>query len=109
MALVFLDIDFEVLPIAIVWAAVALVYMLPIGPGFIEIAYIGIFGLAIGFDDPMLGLAAADVMIFRIFQWLIPIPIGYGLILSWQKRDNFSLLSADSAQYKPDSPSGTRS
>jgi len=101
LALYFVDIDFDVLPISVVWAAVALVYMLPIGPGFIEIAYIGIFGLTIGFDDPMLGLAAAGVMIFRIFQWLIPIPIGYGLILYWQKRDNFSLLSADSAQYKP--------
>jgi uncharacterized membrane protein YbhN (UPF0104 family) len=101
LALFFVDIDFDVLPISIVWAAVALVYMLPIGPGFIEIAYIGIFGLAIGFDNPMLDLAAAGVMIFRIFQWLIPIPIGYGLILYWQKRDHFSLLSADSAQYKP--------
>jgi len=101
LALVFVDIDFDVLPISVVWAAVALVYMLPIGPGFIEIAYIGIFGLAIGFDNPMLDLAAAGVMIFRIFQWLIPIPIGYGLILYWQKRDHFSLLSADSAQYKP--------
>jgi uncharacterized membrane protein YbhN (UPF0104 family) len=103
LAMYFVGVDFDVLPVSVVWAAVALVYMLPIGPGFIEIAYIAIFGLAIGFDDPMLGLAAAGVMIFRIFQWLIPIPIGYGLILYWQKRDHFSLLSADSAQYKPKS------
>ena len=99
LAMYFVGVDFDVLSVAVVWAAVALVYMLPIGPGFIEIAYIAIFGIAIGFDDPMLDLAAAGVMIFRIFQWLIPIPIGYGLILYWQKRDNFSLLSADKAQH----------
>jgi uncharacterized membrane protein YbhN (UPF0104 family) len=105
LAMYFVDVDFDVLPISVVWASVALVYMLPIGPGFIEIAYIAIFGLAIGFDNPMLDLAAAAVMILRIFQWLIPIPIGYGLILYWQKRDHFNLLSADRANYQPESPS----
>ena len=30
-----------------------------------------------------------------------PIPIGYGLILYWQRRDRFSLLSADEAQFEP--------
>ena len=103
LALYFVDVDFDVLPVSVVWATVALVYMLPIGPGFIEIAYIAIFGIAIGFDNPMLDLAAAGVMIFRIYQWLIPIPIGYGLILYWQKRDNFNLLSADKAQYASES------
>ena len=48
LALFFVDVDFDILPVSIVWASVALVYMLPIGPGFIEIAYIAIFGLAIG-------------------------------------------------------------
>lgn len=100
LAMVFVGVDFDVLPVAVVWATVALVYMLPIGPGFIEIAYIALFGMAIGFDNTMLDLAAAGVMIFRIFQWLLPIPIGYGLILYWQKRDHFNLLSADSAQYQ---------
>jgi uncharacterized membrane protein YbhN (UPF0104 family) len=104
----FIGVDFDVLPVAVVWASVALVYMLPIGPGFIEIAYIAIFGIAIGFDNKMLDLAAAGVMIFRIFQWLIPIPIGYGLILYWQKRDNFNLLSADSAQYQAGTQSSRR-
>jgi uncharacterized membrane protein YbhN (UPF0104 family) len=98
LAMYFVGVDLDVLPIAVVWASVALVYMLPIGPGFIEIAYIAIFGIAIGFDNEMLNLAAAGVMVFRIFQWLIPIPVGYGLIMYWQKRDNFSLLSADKAQ-----------
>jgi len=65
LAMHFIGVDFDVLPVAVVWASVALVYMLPIGPGFIEIAYLLI----------------------------------YGLILYWQKRDRFSLLSADSAQY----------
>ena len=99
LAMYFVGVDFDVLPVAIVWASVALVYMLPIGPGFIEIAYVVLFGLAIGdFDSPELGLALAAVMIFRLFQWLIPIPIGYGLIFYWQKRDNFNLLSAETAQ-----------
>ena len=102
LAMYFIGVDFDVLPVSVVWATVALVYMLPIGPGFIEIAYIALFGLAIGFDNQMLDLAAAGVMVFRIFQWLLPIPIGYGLILYWQKRDNFNLLSADRATYQPD-------
>lgn len=99
LAMYFVGVDFDVLPVSVVWASVALVYMLPIGPGFIEIAYILIFGIAIGFDNEMLDLAAAGMMVFRIFQWLIPIPIGYGLILYWQRRDRFSLLSADKAQF----------
>lgn len=102
LALAFVGVDFDVLPLSIVWASVALVYMLPIGPGFIEIAYVALFGLAIGFDNPMLDLAVAGVMVFRLFQWLIPIPIGYGLIFYWQKRDRFNLLSAESAQVRPD-------
>ena len=104
---IFIGVDFDVLPVSIVWAAVALVYLLPIGPGFIEIAYVLIFGIAIGFDHPMLGLALAAVMIFRLFQWLIPIPIGYGLIFYWQKRDNFNLLSAESAQMQTDQAADT--
>lgn len=109
LAMYFIGVDFDVLPVSVVWASVALVYMLPIGPGFIEIAYILIYGLAIGFENQMLDLAAAGVMIFRIYQWLIPIPIGYGLILYWQKRDNFNLLSADTASYagKDDPPTGS--
>lgn len=92
LAMYFVGVDFDILPVATIWAAVALVYLLPIGPGFIEIAYVLIFGLAIGFDNPELGLALAGVMIFRLFQWLIPIPVGYGLIFYWQKRDDFSLV-----------------
>jgi uncharacterized membrane protein YbhN (UPF0104 family) len=104
LAMAFVGIDFDVLAVSVIWASVALVYMLPIGPGFIEIAYVALFGLAIGFDDPMLGLAVAGVMIFRLFQWLIPIPIGYGLIFYWQKRDNFNLLSTESAQVQAGEP-----
>ena len=92
------QVDFDVLAVSIVWASVALVYMLPVGPGFIEIAYVALFGLAIGFDNPGLDLAVAGVMIFRLFQWLIPIPLGYGLIFYWQKRDDFNLLSTEAAK-----------
>jgi uncharacterized membrane protein YbhN (UPF0104 family) len=65
LAMAFVGIDFDVLAVSVIWASVALVYMLPIGPGFIEIAYVALFGLAIGFDDPMLDLAVAGVMIFQ--------------------------------------------
>ena len=106
LAMFFVGVDFDVLPVAIVWASVALVYMLPIGPGFIEIAYVLIYGLAIGFDNPELGIALAGVMIFRLFQWLIPIPIGYGLIFYWQKRDNFNLLSTEAAQIQGEAGGG---
>ena len=54
----------------------------------------------------MLALVMAGVMIFRIFQWLVPIPIGYGLTIYWQKRDHFSLLSADRAAGEPSTDAG---
>jgi len=102
LAMAFVGVDFDVLPVSVIWATLAIVYMLPIGPGLIELAYIFIFSLYLGRDNPMLAPASAGVMVFRVYQWLIPIPIGYALIAWWQKRDKFSLLSTDTAQIVPE-------
>ena len=109
VAMAFVGVDFDILAVAFIWATVAIVYALPIGPGFIELAYMLFFGIAIGFDNPMLAPAMAAVMILRIFQWLLPMPIGYGLIVYWQKRDHFSLLSTDEAQLEPAGADGSES
>jgi putative heme transporter len=63
-------------------AVVAIVAMVPITPGAIgvtEVAYIGVL-------SAVTGPAAADqitaaIMLFRIAQWLAPIPIGWTLLL----------------------------
>jgi uncharacterized membrane protein YbhN (UPF0104 family) len=97
LALAFVDVDFTVLPIPFVFAAVALVYFLPLGPGLIELAYMALFTLAVGTGNPQLGPIMAGVLVFRVFQWLVPVPIGWALIWHWQRHDHFSLLSGDAA------------
>src|SRR5689334_20626385 len=75
----------DVLPVPVVMTAmavVAIVAMVPITPGAIgvtEVAYIGVL-------SAVTGPAAADqitaaIMLFRIAQWLAPIPIGWTLLL----------------------------
>lgn len=98
LAMDFVGVDFKVLPVSVIWAAVAFVYLLPLGPGLIELAYIAIFAVYLGDNDAMLAAAGAATMVFRVYQWLIPVPIGYALVGWWQKRDEFSLLSSDTAR-----------
>jgi uncharacterized membrane protein YbhN (UPF0104 family) len=97
LALAFVGVDFDILPIPFVFAALALVYFLPLGPGLIELGYMSLFTLAVGTGNPELGPIMAGVLVFRVFQWLIPVPIGWGLIVYWQRHDHFSLMSGESA------------
>jgi putative heme transporter len=63
-------------------AAVALVALIPITPGAIgvsEIAYVGLLSTVAG--DAMTGPITAAIMIFRAAQWLVPIPLGWGLLV----------------------------
>jgi uncharacterized protein (TIRG00374 family) len=75
----------DVLPPAIVlaaMAAVALVALVPITPGGIgitEVAYVGLLSAVAGSD--LAGQVAAAIVIFRAAQWFAPIPIGWILLL----------------------------
>lgn len=75
----------DVLPIPVVMTAmavVAIVAMVPITPGAIgvtEVAYIGILSAVTG--PTAADQITAAVMLFRIAQWLAPIPIGWVLLL----------------------------
>jgi uncharacterized protein (TIRG00374 family) len=75
----------DVLPPATVLAAMAVVGMvslLPITPGAVgvaEVAYVGILSSVAG--PGMSGQLTAAVSLFRIAQWLAPIPIGWVLLI----------------------------
>src|SRR4029078_6282567 len=75
-------------------AVVAIVAMVPITPGAIgitEVAYIGILSAVTrpGAADQI----TAAVMLFRIAQWLAPIPIGWALLLVMRRGHWGDLLS----------------
>jgi putative heme transporter len=75
----------DVLPPSAVLAAMAvvgIVSLVPITPGAVgvaEVAYIGILSSVAG--SGMTEQLTAAVMLFRIAQWLAPIPIGWVLLL----------------------------
>ena len=75
----------DVLPPSAVLAAMAvvgIVSLVPITPGAVgvtEVAYIGILSSVAG--SGMTEQLTAAVMLFRIAQWLVPIPIGWVLLL----------------------------
>ena len=63
-------------------AAVAIVALIPITPGAIgvsEIAYVGLLSAVAG--DAMTAPITAAVVMYRTAQWLIPIPLGWILLL----------------------------
>jgi uncharacterized protein (TIRG00374 family) len=75
----------EVLPPSAVlttMAVVALLALIPITPGAIgvsEVAYIGLLSTVTG--DGMTGPITAAIVIFRTAQWLVPIPLGWILLV----------------------------
>src|SRR4029077_7209467 len=82
VSLLVVGIDPEILPPSAVLAAIAvvgIVALVPITPGAVgvsEVAYIGILSSVggVGLTEPI----TAAVMLLRIAQWLVPIPIGVG-------------------------------
>ena len=88
----------DVLPIPVVMTAmavVAIVAMVPITPGAIgvtEVAYIGILSAVTG--PGAADQITAAVMLFRIAQWLAPIPIGWVLLLAMRRGHWGDLLSS---------------
>lgn len=73
--------------IFVVWAVVLLITMIPITPGGIGIAelfYIGFFAYITG--PEWSSIVAAGVMLYRVFQWALPIPIGWAIALRWRRK-----------------------
>ena len=73
--------------IFIVWAIVLLITMIPITPGGIGIAelfYIYFFAQIVG--EEQASIVAAGVMLYRVFQWALPIPIGWGVTWNWRRK-----------------------
>ena len=63
-------------------AVVSFVALIPITPGALgvsEVAYIGLFSAAI--DPAYAAPVAAAVLLYRVAQWLIPIPLGWSLFI----------------------------
>lgn len=73
--------------IFVVWVIVMLITAIPITPGGIgiaEMAYIALFGQIAGseYND----VIAAGVILFRLAQWFLPIPIGWVSVGLWRKQ-----------------------
>jgi putative heme transporter len=63
-------------------AVVSFVSLVPITPGALgvsEVAYIALLTAAI--DPAYTAQVAAAVLLYRVAQWLIPIPLGWGLFI----------------------------
>jgi uncharacterized membrane protein YbhN (UPF0104 family) len=98
-------IGWDVLPPATVLTAmaivaiVALVPIVPGGVGITEIAYIGLLTAVAGveYTDQI----TAAVMLYRIAQWLAPIPIGWGLLVLLRRGRRGGLLGGGRAGSTP--------
>ncbi|HEY3334028.1 MAG TPA: lysylphosphatidylglycerol synthase transmembrane domain-containing protein [Candidatus Limnocylindrales bacterium] len=63
-------------------AIVSIVALFPITPGALgvsEIAYVGLFMATI--DQAYAAQVAAAVLLYRVAQWLLPIPLGWALLI----------------------------
>jgi uncharacterized membrane protein YbhN (UPF0104 family) len=75
----------EVLPPATVLAAMAvvsIVALIPLTPGAVgvsEMTYVALFSSAV--DPAYAAQVAAAVLLYRVAQWLVPVPLGWSLLL----------------------------
>jgi uncharacterized membrane protein YbhN (UPF0104 family) len=79
-------------------AVVGIVSLVPITPGAVgvaEVAYISILSSVAG--SGMTEQLTAAVMLFRIAQWLAPIPIGWVLLIVLRRGHWGELLGGDKA------------
>jgi uncharacterized protein (TIRG00374 family) len=75
------------LSIFVVWVLVLLITAIPITPGGIgiaEMAYIGLFTAVAG--DEFSDIIAAGVILFRLVQWALPIPVGWTVVYFWRRQ-----------------------
>jgi uncharacterized membrane protein YbhN (UPF0104 family) len=107
IALWTVGIGWDVLPPSAVLAAmaiVAIVALIPIVPGGVgitEVAYIGLLTAVAG--EAYTAQIAAAVMLYRIAQWLAPIPIGWVLLVLLRRGRRGGLLAgvATTADHQP--------
>jgi uncharacterized membrane protein YbhN (UPF0104 family) len=67
--------------VLIAMAVVAIVVLIPITPGGVgvsEVAHLGL--LTAGAAEGMTGPITAAIVLFRVCQWFLPIPIGWVLL-----------------------------
>ena len=112
LSLAAVGIDGEALPPSAVLAAMAvvgIVALVPITPGAIgvsEVAYIGLLSAVTGPDSAEQITAA--VLLFRIVQWLGPIPIGWTLLVLIRGRHWTEVLAASQTAATPPSVKGSQ-
>jgi uncharacterized protein (TIRG00374 family) len=92
--------------IFIVWVIVLMITAIPITPGGVGIAamsYIFFFSQAIG--NEFADVIAAGVVLFRLAQWFLPIPIGWVSVGLWRRQitkgelvDPFTLPSSQAEE-----------
>jgi uncharacterized membrane protein YbhN (UPF0104 family) len=106
-------VGWDVLPPATVLTAmgiVAIVALIPVVPGGVgvtEVAYIGLLSAVAGtgYADQV----AAAVMLYRIAQWLAPIPIGWALLILLRRGRRGGLLGGGAPRPShATSPAGSR-
>lgn len=90
IALRIVGLDADILSIGqifVAWVIVMLITAIPITPGGIgiaEMAYIWIFTQMIGSEYS--DIIAAGVILFRLAQWFLPIPIGWISVGLWRRQ-----------------------
>ncbi len=70
----------------IVWAIVLLLGSIPLTPGgvgFVEIGFLFLFTQIAG--DQYANTIGAAVALYRVVQWAMPIPIGWGVVWRWRR------------------------
>ena len=90
LALRIVGIDDSILSLGqifVVWVIVLLITAIPITPGGIgiaAIAYIGLFSQVAG--EQYANTIAAGIVLFRLAQWFLPIPIGWAAVGLWRRQ-----------------------
>jgi putative heme transporter len=105
VSLLSVGIGWQILSPAAVLAAMAIVSivsLLPITPGAVgvaELAYVGVLSAAAGeaYTDPI----TAAVLLFRIAQWLVPIPVGWLVFAAIRQRHLAELVRGPGGARRP--------
>jgi uncharacterized protein (TIRG00374 family) len=90
LALRIVGLDAETLPLGqifIVWVIVLMITAIPITPGGVGIAalsYIFFFSQILG--NEYSDIIAAGIVLFRLAQWFLPIPIGWVSVGLWRRQ-----------------------
>jgi uncharacterized protein (TIRG00374 family) len=90
LALRIVGLDAETLPLGqifIVWVIVLMITAIPITPGGVGIAamsYIFFFSQILGNESS--NIIAAGIVLFRLAQWFMPIPIGWVSVGLWRRQ-----------------------